>query len=216
MLGPMMRTRIAAVVVASTLAGAGIGFALSVPTTATAQNDSGGSGSTSTTAPPRSTPPWVADALKKLVDAGTITQAQADAVAKSLAEATPPPHHRGPGDGPHELAAAAKAIGISEEQLRTELRAGASLADVAKAHNVDVQKVIDALVAEKEAKLAEAVKNGRITQAEADRIKADLTQRITDRVNGTFAPHKHGLGHGHGPGFGPPRPQATPQSTTDS
>jgi DNA-directed RNA polymerase specialized sigma subunit len=60
---------------------------------------------------------------------------------------------------PDFLATAASVIGISEDALKTELQAGKSIADVAKAHNVDLQKVIDALVAE-----ANSTSLDRITQ----------------------------------------------------
>lgn len=52
-------------------------------------------------------------------------------------------------DASHEnpLATAASVIGITEDELKAELEAGKSIADVAKANDVDVQKVIDALVA---------------------------------------------------------------------
>jgi polyhydroxyalkanoate synthesis regulator phasin len=75
-------------------------------------------------------------------------------------------HHRGPG-----LEVAAEAIGITEDELATELRSGKSIADVAKANDVDVQKVIDALVAEEKARLEEA--------------QETLTARVTERVNST-------------------------------
>jgi hypothetical protein len=45
------------------------------------------------------------------------------------------------------LDAAATAIGITTDELRTELQAGKTIAQVAQAHNVDPQKVIDVLVA---------------------------------------------------------------------
>lgn len=51
------------------------------------------------------------------------------------------------------LDTAAKVLGMTPEALRTELRSGKSIADVAKERNVDVQKVIDAIVAEAKAKL---------------------------------------------------------------
>ena len=49
--------------------------------------------------------------------------------------------------------------------------------------------------------LADRVKAGTITQDQADRMAADLTQRITDLVNGTFS-GRDGMGgpggrHGH-------------------
>ncbi len=83
------------------------------------------------------------------------------------------------------LQAAADAIGISAADLRTALEGGSSVADVAKAHNVDVQKVIDALVADATKHIDEAVANGRIDAARATEMKANLVERITGRVNGT-------------------------------
>ena len=47
-----------------------------------------------------------------------------------------------------DTSVAATAIGISEAGLTTALNGGQTIAAVAKAHNVDPQKVIDALVAD--------------------------------------------------------------------
>jgi len=80
----------------------------------------------------------------------------------------------------------AKAIGISEADLQTALQGGQSVADVAKAHNVNLQVVIDALVADGQAELDAAVKAGTLTQAQADAEKTELTQRATDQANGNF------------------------------
>ena len=55
---------------------------------------------------------------------------------------------------------------------------------MAAAHDVDVQTVIDAFVAEATAHLDEAVENGRLTEAEAAERAADLEERITAHVNG--------------------------------
>jgi hypothetical protein len=96
---------------------------------------------------------------------------------------------RGPG-----LAAAARAIGISEDDLLTALRSGQSIAQVAQSQGVDVQKVIDAIVADAKTRLAEKVKSGDLTQAQADQRLADLSRRVTDMVN-----HTGGLGHRPGP-----------------
>jgi hypothetical protein len=85
-----------------------------------------------------------------------------------------------------DTSVAAKAIGITEADLTTALNGGQTMAAVAKAHNVDPQKVIDALVADGQAELAAAVKAGTMTQAQADAEKAEVTQRATDQVNGTF------------------------------
>lgn len=65
--------------------------------------------------------------------------------------ATEAPRHRpgGPGHAMRgmKLEAAAEAIGITEEELREQLRGGATLAEVAEANGVDRQAVVDALVA---------------------------------------------------------------------
>ena len=88
----------------------------------------------------------------------------------------------GPGRG-EGLTAAAKVLGMTEDALRTELQAGKSLADVAKAKGVDKQKVIDALVADAKTRLAEAVKSGKLTQAEADTRAADMADHIAQEVD---------------------------------
>ena len=88
-----------------------------------------------------------------------------------------------------DTSVAAKAIGISEADLTTALNGGQTMAAVAKAHNVDPQKVIDALVADGQSELDAAVKAGTMTQAQADAEKAEVTQRATDQGNGTFGNH---------------------------
>ncbi len=110
-----------------------------------------------------------------------------------------PGGHGGHGGGPggHRgfgLDAAATALGISEEDLRTALADDKSIAEVAKEKGVDVQKVIDAMVADTKTRLAEEVKAGRITQAQADERLKDLESRITDLVNGKAPAGRPGHG----------------------
>jgi len=110
----------------------------------------------------------------------------------------------GPGRG-QDLAVAAKAIGVTEDALRADLQDGKTIADVAKAKGVSEQKVIDALVADAKAKLAAAVKSGKLTQAQADERSSKLADRIKDQVEET---HPGGRG-GHG-GPGGERPDGPP------
>jgi len=93
-----------------------------------------------------------------------------------------------------DLSVVATAIGISQTDLQTALSSGQTVAAIATAHGVAPQKVIDALVTDGLNELAAEVKAGTITQAQADAQKAEVTQRATDQVNGTFTG-----GHG-GPG----------------
>lgn len=79
---------------------------------------------------------------------------------------------------------AAAAIGIDEADLKAAIEAGDTIADVAAANGVDVDTVIDAMVADKAERLAEKVAAGDLTQEEADAKLADATDRATDKVNG--------------------------------
>jgi len=140
---------------------------------------------------------FLADALAPLVEDGTITQAQADAVIAAIEEAKPNrPHGPGfPGRHGANLDVVATALGIEESELIDELTSGMTIADIAAERGVDVQVVIDAIVADRTARIDEAVADGRITEEEATERKADLVQVATDIVNGEFP-----LG---GPGRGP-------------
>ena len=110
--------------------------------------------------------------------------------APPAAETRPAPgpdgHHGMRGFGMKgDLTVAADAIGISADDLRTGLESGKSIAAVATEHGVDPKKVIDALVADAKTHLAQAVTDGKLTQAQADERSADLEARITKLVNST-------------------------------
>ena len=153
-------------------------------------------------------------ALTGLVKDGTLTQAQADKVATTLDTQLPRRGMRGMrgmgGPGGHlggmgmtqTHEAAAKALGMTTDELRTAVQSGKSLADVAKDQKVSVDTLVKAMVAATEAHLVTAVKDGTLTQAQADTMKSSLTQRITDRVNGERP--DRGRGHGFGGMMSPP------------
>ena len=109
--------------------------------------------------------------LQTLVDGGTLTSSQLDAVAAALEAARPMGGgHEGRGHGgargekrQEMLTTAADAIGITADELKTAIEGGQTIAQIAEANGKSVQSVIDALVAQ---------------------ASADLTQRITDMVNG--------------------------------
>ena len=123
-----------------------------------------------------------------MVDDGTITAAQADAVAADLAiepAATRAPvaagwRRRHPGFDGEVLAGL---LGIDVETLRIRPPRRQDVAEIAAEQGVDVQTVIDSLVAEAKAHLDLSVDNGRLTQEEADAKLAEVTERITDFVN---------------------------------
>ena len=76
--------------------------------------------------------------------------------------------------------------------------------------------MIDALVQDGLDELAAQVKAGTITQAQADAQKAEVTQRATDQVNGTFSGGRgghRGMGGPGGPGRNDAAPSASPSTS---
>ncbi len=132
------------------------------------------------------------EALAPLVSDGTLTQAQADKVVETLNAAGPlgGGHGRGGRGGPG-LEAAATALGLTADELRTELQDGSTVAEVASEKGVDLTTVTDAMLAEKKERLAEAVASGKITQEDADERLANAPERITAHVNGEI-PERRG------------------------
>jgi hypothetical protein len=81
------------------------------------------------------------------------------------------------------LETAAHAIGISRRDLRQELRDGGSIAAVATAHGVELQAVVDALVAAGTQKIDEARAAGRISEERASKLTEALPGRAEQFVN---------------------------------
>lgn len=98
------------------------------------------------------------------------------------------------------FATIAKALGMNETDLLTELRSGKSVADVAKEKNVDLSKVVDAIVAERTDQLKQAVTNGRITQQQADAMIAKMKTDLPTTLSNKFPTGQKGFGPGRQPG----------------
>ena len=136
------------------------------------------------------------------------------ATAVASPSASPSPSGSGSGSGTHDgtcpggphglqaedLTLVAGVIGISGSDLQTALGNGQTIAAVAKAHNVDVNKVISTWVASENKEIDDRVSSGQITKAQGDQMKAMTQQRVTDQVNGTF----HGRPGGPAGFAGPP------------
>src|SRR3954452_23110431 len=126
----MKLTRASGLVLAAAtgLAGLGVGTTLG-PVAASA--------ATTTTQAVTDRATAIKDALKGLVTDGTITQQQADKVATTLAETLPKGRtgRAGLGRGA-ALPSAASVIGITEDELRTQLEAGKTLATIADAEGI--------------------------------------------------------------------------------
>ncbi|MCW2613447.1 MAG: hypothetical protein JWN08_441 [Frankiales bacterium] len=206
-----MRKKIITAALAGTLGLTGV--ALMAPSSALAQPADGSSRLSA-----------LKDALKGLVTDGTLTQSQADEVASTLAEARPEHgprgHDGGPGrDGAGKVAQeeVAKVLGITVDELRTQREAGKTLAQIAEAEGVEKADLVDGLVAAAKAQLAQAVTDGRLTQARADELSAGLEARITEQVDRVGRGPRGGHGRHHGPhGDAPDGTSSTAPSTAPS
>lgn len=134
-------------------------------------------------------------------------------------------HRGGQGDGAGGLGRGmglttiATALKMTEADLQSALQLGKTVAALATEKGVALQSVVDALVAEQKTRLAQAVTNGRLTQAEADAKLAELQSQLPTRLSTVFTPRMGGPGRGMPGGFGPggsPATIATALGVTES
>ncbi len=111
----------------------------------------------------------------------------------------------------HGLDAAASYLGLTEDQLHTQLESGKTLAQVAKAHGKSVDGLEAAMVKDATTKLDAAVKAGRLTSAQEQQILTDLKRHVDDLVNGKLPDRGPGR-----PGFGFRDDQGSPPSAAPS
>jgi len=132
------------------------------------------------------------DSTAQAVKQGLLTQAQADQIQQrefgrdvqiSIAKA--------------RLDAAAKTLGMTTTELTTTLKTK-TLLQVATEKNVDVAKLRTAIADAEKAAIDQAVKDGKLTQAQADTMKANIKPENID-LNRFLLP-LDGRGGRNGPG----------------
>ena len=128
----------------------------------------------------------IANTLADEVKSGQITQAQADAIKQKLAKQTPctlpaTSGHKGRASKPginaymqQYLAAAASALGITQEQLTADLKGGQSLSQVAAAQHMSEADFRTKLIANLSPILDQAVSSKKITAAQEQAILKQL------------------------------------------
>ncbi len=156
--------------------------------------------------------------LKKVVVLAALVAVVAalgvSAVASAQSSTTPTPTPNAPaaprggfgfGHGLHSqaaLEAAAKALGMTADELSAQLWGGKTLADIADEKGVDIATVKAAveaaLVTEMKTAIQQAVTDGTITQAKADWLIEGLDKGYWGAGRGNF---------GFGPGMGPGGPR---------
>ena len=126
------------------------------------------------------------------VDAGRLTEAEGQAMKARIDAGEVPLVGVGPGPG-HATGPTACSAGSTPPPttwgdrgaLRTALDDGKTLAQVAKSKGKSVDGLVNALVADAKARLADAVKDGRLTQAQSKAMQSDLEARIAEQVRST-------------------------------
>lgn len=157
---------------------------------------------------------------KKVLVSGVAGLVMLGAVAGSVSAQTPPAQTqpgagygmqqgfqgRGSGAGlGYQVAEApaAKALGMTVDQLHAERLAGKSLAQIAQAKGVKTDALINAMVESRKAVLDARVKAGTLTQAQAATALSTMTARMAESINRTeVGPNRPADGQGLGLAFG--------------
>jgi len=133
-----------------------------------------------------------ASVLQNLVANGTITQDQADKIAKAFKdhrEEMQDQRQQKRGELQQQLqarrdamdAVITKTLGITEDQLQQARKDGKSLKELAGDKR---DALIDALTNYANNQIDQAVKDGKLTQDRADKLKAHTKDMVTKRVDG--------------------------------
>ena len=145
------------------------------------------------------------DRVDAAVAAGRLTKQQGQELKQRIASDDFPlfgPPAFGPGFAPphpffHGLDAAAAYLGLTDAQLRSRLESGKTLAEVATAESKSVDGLKNVMLKDAQAKLDQAVQDGRLTKAQEQRALSDLQQRIDGLVDGKLQnrfPRRPGFG----------------------
>jgi hypothetical protein len=154
------------------------------------------------------------DRVDAAVASGRLTKAQGDAIKQRMQSGNGPllglgpglkgPGHRGFGFGfrlgfgpGRSLDAAAHYLGLTDKQLRTQLRSGKTLAQLAKSKGKSLPGLESAIRGAVKARLDKMVQNKRITAAQRDDLLKRFDQALPNLVNGSLpaGPQFRHFGH---------------------
>jgi hypothetical protein len=118
----------------------------------------------------------------------------------------PPMGRGGPGmrgmKGVNPVEVLSDMTGLEPSEIHEQRVEGTSLASIAEAEGVDINDVIDTVIADAEEHLADAVDEGRIDADEAAEKLENMRERLEEMVNSTDELPERGPGMGRGPGAG--------------
>jgi uncharacterized protein YidB (DUF937 family) len=146
--------------------------------------------------------------LQKAVQDGKLTQAQADKALSSLKDNITQFFNTGkrPNAGKvkdqlqKDAAALAQQLGMTQDELKQAIQSGKTIAQIAQEKGVSLDSLVNTLSAARSDKIQQALKSGKITQDQANKLLDNFKKNLTNRLeNGRL--HKK------------PVPQTTPQSS---
>jgi uncharacterized protein YidB (DUF937 family) len=124
-------------------------------------------------------------------------------------ETNPGQRHQGGHVGRgHKLDDVASILGLTTDELRTQLQGGKTLGQIAQDKGISADDLVSQMVAKLTERLNQAVADGRITQAQADTKLADADQRFRALLDRTWPADRSGfkardgVGRGAGPMMG--------------
>ncbi len=202
----------------------GVGVAVAGPALATSTSTEAPADGTTEAERQAARAAHVTEELAPLVADGTLTQEQADKVGEQLATSM----DGGPGgkgghghDGPRGLMGealdtAATSLGLTVDELRTQLQGGSTLGEVADAQGVDRDSLVADLVAAAKTEVDARVADGSLTQARADEILSTVEERVTESLDRSLPDRgdrgDRGPRGGADEGTPSPSPSTTPTS----
>lgn len=131
--------------------------------------------------------------LDEAVQQGRITQEQADkmAVKKGLGfgclgrDKDKNSMGYGMKGNGRNLELAAKALGISTEQIKTELQSGKNISDIVSGQGLTMDQFGQKMLELKKAEISQAVADGKITQEQADKMLQRMEKHLNNTASGT-------------------------------
>jgi hypothetical protein len=138
----------------------------------------------------------LSDRVDAAIAAGRMTKAEGDELKQRL-QSGDFPIFGGVGRGfGHfgffgSISAAADYLGLSRDELRTQVASGKSLAQIAQAQGKSVSGLVEAIVGAAKQRLDNAVAAGRLTQAQENEMLSGLRDRIQNLVNSTLPDPGH-------------------------
>ena len=92
-------------------------------------------------------------------------------------------------------------LGMSQQDIYAARSSGKTLAEIAKEKGVTDQQLIDAMLSSRQEVINQAVKDGRITQAQAEWMLSNMKTMAPQMINNSFGPG--GMRGMRGGGYGP-------------